>query len=68
LAKTSAPWRGLGCSTWALGNIRTLPEVYRVAGSSLIFDEQPMRELIGLVERQHLALCRTGSSVFRLPP
>jgi oligoendopeptidase F len=41
----------------ALGNIRTLPEVYRVAGSSLIFDEQPMRELIGLVERQHLALC-----------
>jgi succinate dehydrogenase / fumarate reductase flavoprotein subunit len=40
----------------ALGNTRTVPEVYRVAGSSLIFDEQPMRELIGLVERQHLAL------------
>jgi hypothetical protein len=41
----------------ALGNIRTVLEVYRVAGSSLNFDDSPMREFIGLVERQHLALC-----------
>jgi hypothetical protein len=41
---------------YGFGQVAAL-QVYRVAGSSLIFDEQPMRELIGLVERQHLALC-----------
>lgn len=41
----------------ALGNAPTVPKAYRAAGSSMLFDTQPMRELIDLVEREHLALC-----------
>jgi oligoendopeptidase F len=34
----------------ALGGTRPLPEIYRTAGASLVFDEAPMAELVALIE------------------
>jgi oligoendopeptidase F len=34
----------------SLGGTRSLPEIYHTAGASLVFDAEPMAELVGLVE------------------
>jgi len=34
----------------ALGGTRSLPEIYRAAGAQLLFDAEPMAELVALVE------------------
>ncbi len=43
----------------ALGATRPLPEIYAAAGASLVFDAQPMAELVALVESR-LAELREG--------
>jgi oligoendopeptidase F len=36
----------------ALGGTRPLPEIYRAAGAELVFDAEPMAELVALVENK----------------
>jgi oligoendopeptidase F len=36
----------------ALGGTRPLPEIYRAAGADLVFDAEPMAELVALVENK----------------